>query len=99
MAWAYLIVFDDDLGSRNDVQKLLDNIPEVTYWYSCMPNVIFLTSTVNAQTLADKVHERFGRGRGKRFLVTEVHQDRQGWLPKKVWHMFKHPDNPRSKES
>ena len=98
MTWAYLIVFNDALGSRDDVQDFLDTVPEVTYWYSCMPNCVFFTSTFTAGNIADKVLEKFGKGSGQRFLVVEVHKDRQGWLPKKVWHIFQNPEAPRMEE-
>ena len=81
MAWAYLIVFDEDLGSREEIQNFLNSVQEITYWYSCMSNVVFFTSTLSAKTIADKALDHFGKGLGKRFLVTEVHTDRQGWLP------------------
>ena len=30
MPWAYLLVFNAEVGSRAEVQEFLDNIPEVT---------------------------------------------------------------------
>ena len=98
MTWAYLIVFNDALGSRDDVQNFLDTIPEVTYWYSCMPNCVFFTSTLAAQSIADKLISRFGEKGSNRFLVIEVHKDRQGWLPEKAWHLFRNPESPRKEE-
>ena len=95
MTWAYLIVFSDKLGTRDDVQNFLDSLPEVIYWYSCIPMCVFFTSTLPAQSLAEKVMEQFGSSLGQRFLITEVHHDRQGWLPKQAWHLFQNPGNPR----
>ena len=94
--WAYLIVYSDQLGPRKAVTDFLDSMPEVTYWYSCLPNCIFFTSTLGAQHLGERAHGRFGKS--ARFMIAEVHQDRQGWLPKKAWHLFSHPDNPRLKD-
>jgi len=93
--WAYLLVFNEKVGPRKTVQEFLDTLPEVTYWYGCMPSAVFLTSTSTAGQLSEKMKARFGTGTGQRFFITEVHSDRQGWLPKNVWHMLKNPDNPR----
>ena len=95
MPWAYLLVFNAEVGSRAEVQEFLDNIPEVTYWYGCMPHCVFLTSTLPASEIAQKVGLEFGKESGQRFLVVEVHDDRQGWLPKEVWHVLGNPENPR----
>ena len=98
MTWAYLIAFNHDLGSRESVQNLLDEMPEVTHWYSCLPNCVFFTSTLCAGDIADRVLKKFGNDHNNRFLITEVHEDRQGWLPKAAWHIFSHPEHPRLKQ-
>ncbi len=93
--WAYLIVFGATLGTRKQVLDFLDEQDEVTYWYGCLPNCVFLTSTLTASALARRVRERFG---DHRFLVAEVHEDRNGWLPKAAWHLFRSPEEPRLDE-
>ena len=94
-AWAYLVLFNEKLGKREDLTSFLDTLPEVTYWYACLPNAVFFTATVNAASISKKIQDHFGTGEGQRFLVSEVHDDRQGWLPKTAWHMFKNPENPK----
>ena len=94
MTWPYLVIFDADLGTNKQVQDLLDELPHVTYWYRCMPNCIFFTSTMTAGTIAEGFYSKFGKGPA-RFMVVEVHSDRQGWLPKPAWHMFRNPEKPR----
>lgn len=98
MSWAYLVTFDSQFASRKDVQEFLNTVPEVTYWYACLPHCVFFTSTLNAATLAKKFEERFDISKGQEFLVTEVHTDRQGRLPKAAWHLIRNPDDPRLKE-
>ena len=93
--WAYLIIFNDKVGTRSDVQSFLDTLPEVTYWYGCMANSVFFTATVGAGYVSDQIKEKFGTDAGQRFFITEVHNDRQGWMPKNVWHLLKNPENPR----
>lgn len=99
MTWAYLIIFNEKVGARKEVQQFLDAIPEITYWYGCMPHAIFCTSTLSAGELSEKFKERYGTDDGQRFFITEVHSDRQGWMPKQVWHMLKNPRDPRLPKS
>ena len=99
MTWAYLLVFNDKLGTRDQVKDFIDKLPEVTYWYYCLPHAMFLTATGSAGHISDELKRQFGTEDGKRWFITEVHQDRQGWLPKQVWHMLKNPKSPRLPES
>lgn len=98
MSWAYLLVFNASVGSRKEVQQLLDAMPEVTYWYGCLPNGIFLTSTLTARQISENLKERCGTSSGQRWFITQVHDDREGWLPKEAWHVLKNPDSPRMQE-
>ena len=93
MIWAYLIIFDDKLGTREDVQRFLDSMEEVRFWHSSLPNCVFFSCSLTADTIAKKVVHHFGDPdiRRYRFMVAEVHSDRQGWLPKNVWRFFRNP--------
>lgn len=95
--WAYLVIFDDELGTRTQVQEFLDSLPEVKDWYACIPHCVFFTSTATAGGIAEDIQERFGKGAG-RFMVVEVHSDRQGWLPKRAWKMFRNPEDPDAED-
>ena len=95
MTWAYLLVFSDSFGPRERLKQFLDRQPTVTYWYSCLPHAIFFTATVSAGAISDRLRQEFGASDGKRWFITEVHEDRQGMLPRQVWHMLRHPESPR----
>ena len=97
MTWAYILVFNSAVGTREQVLKFIDTIPEITYWYACLPNCVFLTSTLSAKGISRRIKDKFGSEGEQQFFVTEVHEDRQGWLPKAVWHMFREPNDPRLK--
>ena len=92
--WSYLVVFDDKLGSRDEVQEFLDSMDEVGHWFSCLSNCVFFTCSLPANSIARRIGEHFGdpKIRRYRFLVTEIHDDRQGWLPKKSWKLFGNPN-------
>lgn len=92
----YLIIYNDKFSpKRKPVTDYLDTLPEVTYWYACMSHSIFAISTIDAQTLSDKLKKNFGVSPGVYLMVLEIGADRQGWMPKQVWHMIRNLESPR----
>ena len=87
--WGYILVFDDGLGTRKEIQDYLDTLPEVLNWYACMTNSIFIVSNTTATILQQKISQ-FNRN-GSRFVILDVDTDRNGWLPKAAWEFMKTP--------
>lgn len=90
----YMLVYHPRLGDRETVKEFLDSRPEITYWYSCFPNVFFLISSISARKLASLFREFMGES--GRFIIAHVNDDRQGWLPPKAWeclHMHEESDS------
>ena len=96
--WCYLVTMNQAAGTRQQLIDFLDSIPEVTFWHTCLPSVVFCTSTLTAQELFEKIAARFGKDGGKRYLVLDTATDRQGWLPKQTWHMMTEPESPKLPE-
>jgi hypothetical protein len=88
--WAYILVFDDALGTRKEIQDYLDTRPEVLNWYASMSNAIFIVSDKTAATL-QKAISQFNAGKNAHFIVLDVKTDRQGWLPAKAWEFISNP--------
>jgi len=82
MRKAYLFVYGD-IGTREEVKAHLDGIPEILDWRYEMPNCFYLISEESADALARKIRKSTGE-RG-RFIVSEITQNKQGWLPKDTW--------------
>jgi hypothetical protein len=95
----YLILINDNLSSRAALTTFLDEISEVSYWYACMPNAVFLISSLSASGLSHLIRDKFGTDGLKRHIVTEVSTNRDGWMPKQVWHMFRNFDSPKMPKS
>jgi hypothetical protein len=91
---AYLLLFTPAWGLRDDVQKYLDQLPEVTFWISPFLQGIVMISSSSANALAKKLEAQFGTQYF--FIVTEVPPDNsQGRLPDVVWHALNNPLSPR----
>ena len=88
--WAYILVFDDALGTRQEIQAFLDTKPEILNWYACMSNAIFIVSDKTAATLRTIISE-FNASKNANFIILDVKTDRQGWLPKKAWDFMSNP--------
>jgi hypothetical protein len=92
---ALLIATSNPFATRQQIQEYLNTVPEITYWYACLPQCIFCTSSLTAAELAKRLETHFGHAKGRRFLVVRVTKDCQGRLPTQAWQMFADPDNPR----
>jgi hypothetical protein len=88
--WAYILVFDDGLGTRKEVQNFLDTRSEVLNWYACMSNAIFIVSDQTAETLQKAISE-FNTGKNAYFIILDVKTDKQGWLPRRAWEFMNEP--------
>lgn len=83
MKRAYLLIYSDRMGTREAIRDYLDGRPEILHWRYDLPYTFYLVSTLSAEQLYDIV-QGFNQNRG-RFLISEVGQNTQGWLPEKTW--------------
>lgn len=82
----YLMVYSDNLGSREQIKEALNEIPEVVHWRFDMPNSFYISSESSAEELMSKIRAlRGGRGR---CLMVKMDQY-YGWLPVKTWEFIK----------
>lgn len=86
MRKAYLLVYADSLGTRDQVKTCVDSLPEIATWRYDMPHCFYLISEYDADDIAGAIREYFGN-KG-RFIVAEVTDNKQGWLPSKTWHLL-----------
>ena len=86
MRHAYLFIYSDLMGTRKEVRDFLDNCPDVIHWRHDLPNTFYLVSMLSADELYDTI-QSFNQRRGG-FLVCEVGENTQGWLPKKTWRLL-----------
>lgn len=82
----YLLVYGPDFGQEHEVLSLLKNLDSVRETNVCLPNCIFIKSSVNAKILSSKINRLKPN---KRFFLSEVSVNRQGWLPRTIWAFLK----------
>lgn len=82
----YIFVYNEGLGSRFQVAKLLDKIKEVIDWRFDIPNCFLLISSFTADELTDYIMEHAEVQHPLSFLVSEINKENvQGWLSKEAW--------------
>ena len=90
--YAYLLVFDDELGTQEEVRKFIDSHEDVFQnWYAVLPNSFFIVSDKSATQITDMLHELRLKKGGGRFIVVDLDTDRNGWLPRSTWDFIRNP--------
>lgn len=85
----YLFVYANSLGDRERVKGMLSLMPEVSHWRYDMPNSFYIMSDCSAQELVDAIANKVGGQGVKRFIITEISDNRQGYLPRETWNFIK----------
>jgi hypothetical protein len=86
MRRAYLLTYNDALGSREDVKRCLNEMSEIATWRSDLPHCFYVVSETDARKLGTLIRDRLGTGR---FLITEITDNKGGWLPSDTWYLLK----------
>ncbi|MFD1630069.1 hypothetical protein [Pseudopedobacter beijingensis] len=85
MRKAYLFVYSNDLGTRENVKNAVDSIEDILLWRYDLPNTFYIISESSANEISKQIREKLG---DKRFIITEISTNKQGWLPRKSWDLI-----------
>ena len=83
MKQAYIFVYGDQMGTRDEVKQFLNDTADITHWRYDLPNAFYLVSELSAQQLYERIQEF--NDKKARFIVSEVGQNKEGWLTRKSW--------------
>ena len=86
---AYLFVYDDNCGNREQVKAGLNTIQGLAGWRYDLPSSFYLLSPESAKELAERLREAFPEGL---FVVSEVGSNVWGWLSKQSWHLIENKE-------
>ena len=85
----FLLVYDNNLGTRQQIIDVLNAMTEVRHWRYDMPNSFYIYSDVNCKELLNKIRMLLGN-KGRCALVKM--DTYSGWLPKETWAFLKRTD-------
>lgn len=88
MRRVYLFVYSDLMGNRDAMRELVDSIPQILDWCYDMPNSFYIISVLSANELSEVIRSSYS-GSHARFIISEITENRQGYLPKKTWDFIK----------
>lgn len=97
MRRVYLFVYSDLMGDRDTMRGLVDSIPQILDWCYDIPNSFYIISERSANELSDLIRSNYS-GTHIRFIITEISNNRQGYLPKKTWEFIKSVNSLLSEE-
>ena len=80
---AYVLLYNDDVGTRDEIKNYLSDSEHVIHWRYDLPNSFYIISNSSAQELAEAI-QGLNNKRGM-FLVTEISTNKQGWLLRDAW--------------
>ena len=82
----YIFIYNNSLGNEEETKELLNSISEISDWRTDIRNTFLIKSTLEANELADIIIKNKPQAR---FLISEIAENRQGWLPKDAWKFIK----------
>jgi hypothetical protein len=87
MKKVYLMVYGDTTGTRETIKTWANESALVLTWRIDMPHSIYLVSESTASELSADLAKKTNNSR--RFLIVEISDNRQGWLPTDTWYFLK----------
>lgn len=90
MKKCYLLVYSSTAATPQKMKEILNSISEVSTWRTDVDYTFFIVSEVEASTLSELIRSRTGEQ--GRFLVSEINDNRQGWLTPESWYLLKHKE-------
>jgi len=78
----YLLVYSNSFGDRDELSAYFSSCSYIEHWRYDLPNSFYLVSEETAFELGERFKQQFPKAR---YLLVEITDNRQGWLPKDTW--------------
>lgn len=86
MKKSYILIYNDTLGTREEVKKVVDDAPMIISWRYDIPHAFYLISESSAQEISNYIHGKLGDGR---LVVAEIGENYWGRTHKDTWYFIK----------
>jgi hypothetical protein len=87
MRRCYLLVHSPKVASHEQMKVALNQIAEVKTWRTDIPHCFYVISQEDAKTLSSLI--RNATSKTGRFIVSEIPDNRYGWLTEESWFFIK----------
>ena len=82
----YIFAYSRFMGNTDEVRELLEQIDCIEDIRQLLQGTFLLLSEAEASDLHTKIKRL---APNKRFLISEISNNRQGWLPKRTWEFIR----------
>lgn len=82
----YLLIFDDWFGSRDEAARAIRRIEGIIDVSVAFEGSLFIESPNSADLLSKRIISAYP---GQRFFLTEISENRQGWMPRNWWEFIR----------
>ena len=97
MKRAYIFVYNDEVGTQEEVKNVLDKMPLIYTWRYDMPNMFYLVSSASADEISDQFQDFHGTE--GRFIFLEYTDNSQGLLLGDSWYLLDNKIHKRNESS
>jgi hypothetical protein len=87
MRKCYLLVHSVRAASHDQMKNILSSIPEVITWRTDIPRCFYVISEKSAAELTSLIRSKTSKL--GRFIVSEIGDNRNGWLTGESWYLIK----------
>jgi len=83
---SYLFIYNDEVGTRDELEGYLNKMLKIVHWRYDMPNMFYITSEYSADQIAQEFESIAGtKGR---FIFMEYNSNSQGRLLSESWFLL-----------
>ena len=82
----YLFLYNRSYGDTGEVRERLNSLEVIDEIRELFPYSFFLSSDVDANTISAEIRRLFP---DRRFMITEIGNNRQGWMPRRFWNFIR----------
>lgn len=86
----YIFAYSRFMGNTDEVRELLEQVDCIEKICQLLQGTFLLLSEAEATDLHAKIKKI---APNKRFLISEISENRQGWLPKRIWQFIRQVDD------
>lgn len=79
----YLLAVDNDFGTDEEVEAILDSIEAIDDWRSDLPRAYYVRSPKEASWISDEIKRRCPPD--ARFIVSEITDNSDGFVSPETW--------------
>ena len=96
MKKAYLFIYNDMVGDREELKNILNDMSTVITWRFDIPHCFYIIS----ENSADEIYEEFFTkvGQKGRYMFIEASSNSQGQMLEDTWYLLQHQNHKPKEE-